>query len=345
MRSETIPSEHTDSVLCCTRHPTRRLLLSGDEAGALCFTDLTSRSPVGRLRAGDGSEAVPCVACSPGDDHTVLAGAGAALLRLDLRKDLGEAAVVDTYRVNADEVNAVAIDAGGAWAAAADDAGEAAVVSLTGGGGPKPAFKTLRRGHSNICAAAAFRPGRPAELLTGGLDCRVVRWDFTRLRQLAAFDMNGEAAASNGQFCNPPMVNCLATVVAHPTLVAAARGDGCVALYDVDYRPPAPGKGKAKGQEEGPAPGPLVWASGPHSGGHTAAANCVAFAGGGGRLYSVGNDRKMCVWNWQEAAEPAAQLAHRAKINWVCAGGGGGGGEPDAVLADVAGRLVAVYAV
>jgi hypothetical protein len=62
-------------------------------------------------------------------------------------------------------------------------------------------YKTLRRGHSNICSSVAFRPHRPWEVLSGGLDAAVVRWDFSRLRPLHTWNLSGEAAASKGVSC------------------------------------------------------------------------------------------------------------------------------------------------
>lgn len=368
MKSEVIPSQHTESVLCCTMQPhgSRRLLLSGGEDGYLCFTDLKERRCLGRLRANEG-DAIPSVCCSPTEEHSAFAAAGSSVLRLDLRKSLGEEAVLDTFNVNSDEVNSIAVDATSTWLAAGDDSGEVQVISLAQYKTPgRPNFKTLRRGHTNICSAVAFRPSRPSELLSGGLDCRMVRWDFTRLRQLTAFDMNaGAMAASNGQFCNPPMINSLSVCsepdIEFPSLIAAARGDGCVALYNADHRPAAPAastKGKkgasatataatssseADKEETNKPSGALCWAAGTHQGGHTAAVNCVTFVEGtaGQRLFSVGNDRKFCVWDWQKAVEPAAELRHRAKINWVCSASASGSGM-DAVMGDVSGRLIAV---
>ncbi len=39
---------------------------------------------------------------------------------------------------------------------------------------------------------------RPWELLSGGLDATVVRWDFNRLRPQQSWNLSAEAAASGG---------------------------------------------------------------------------------------------------------------------------------------------------
>lgn len=364
-----IPNAHTDSVLCCTIHMPRKLLLSGGEDACLCFADLSSNKHLGRLTTSEG-EAITSVVCSPADEHTAFASAGRAAFRLDLRKGLDETSVVETIKVNQDEINGLAIDASGCWLAAADDNCEVQVVAV---GGPatsasgRPLYKTLRRGHGNLASSVTFRPSRPTEVVSGGLDCRVVRWDFQKLRQLHTWDMNNETMVSNGQICNPPMVHCVtapdaAAEAPYNRLIAAARGDGCVVLYDGDFRPPAQVSGKGKqaarsgksdassskggdsgrGDEEKPDTG-LRWAAGGEQGGHTAAVNCVCFLPGtsGKALVSAGNDGKLCLWNWEAGVEPTAVLKHRAKINWVCCAAEQVLGM-DAVLADVKGRIVAV---
>ncbi len=200
--------------------------------GAICFIDLSTLKPAGRLAVPPSvGEAVPSLCGHPGEAHTLFAAAGSCVLELDLRAGLGTAAVRRCFAANADEVNCVAASAAnGGWLAAADDSGEVQVISLAPaagsaaaaadppassaagsaslsaaaaeGGWPRPArpaaYKTLRRGHSNIAAAAAFRPHRPWELLSGGLDSTVVKWDFSRLRPLQTWNLGGEATASGG---------------------------------------------------------------------------------------------------------------------------------------------------
>ena len=84
------------------------------------------------------------------------------------------------FAFSRDEVNQVAINPKGTLLAAADDAGEIAVIDLAAG----TLRRTLRGGHSNICSAAVFRENSPWELLSGGLDAEVVRWDFSGGRPL-----------------------------------------------------------------------------------------------------------------------------------------------------------------
>ena len=144
------------------------------------------------------------VCAHPGDEAGAFAAAGRAVLQLDLRRQLGGGeAVLRTFQHNTEEVNSVAASAAGSgWVAAADDAGEVVVMGLAPpAAGQPPACKTLRRGHTNICSAVAFRAHRPWELLSGGLDSAVVRWDFSRLRPLHTWNLAGEAAGGQGAQC------------------------------------------------------------------------------------------------------------------------------------------------
>ena len=123
--------------------------------------------------------------------------------------------------------------------AAADDSGQVAVVSLSS----RALVKTLRRQHTNIASCVAWRPNRAGELLSAGLDSRVIAWDAPngRVRRDAAASRlpgsavltsaahrrrswdtaevlaeveareSGAAAHSSGgeqlQMCNPPLAH------------------------------------------------------------------------------------------------------------------------------------------
>ncbi len=67
----------------------------------------------------------------------------------------------------------MALSPRGALLAAADDAGHVALVELPSG----KLLRTLKRQHTNIVSSVAWRPNKSAELLSAGLDSRVVAWD------------------------------------------------------------------------------------------------------------------------------------------------------------------------
>ena len=88
------------------------------------------------------------------------------------------AACVRRYEHSAEEVNHGAVAPRGDLLAAADDSGQVAVVSL----GSHALVKTLKRQHTNIASAVAWRPNRAGELLSAGLDSRVIAWDAPNAR-------------------------------------------------------------------------------------------------------------------------------------------------------------------
>ena len=224
--------------------PTPHPSLPGVQDGLICLTDLTTQQTVGRVQQRWG-EAVTALCPSPAESHTLYASAGQSVLALDLRRGLSSAAVAGVVTVNQEEINSLAASAAnGGWVAAGDDSGEVAVISLasfdaaaaaaaagsvgsSGGGGSKgggagagssggqPAYKTLRRGHSNICSAVAFRPHRPWELLSGGLDSCLVLWDFSRLRPKHSWNLGREAAGAGGEPQRRPPCRCVADCRRH----------------------------------------------------------------------------------------------------------------------------------
>jgi len=146
-------------------------------------------------------------------DHAVYAANGRHVVHIDIRKDIGLEAVVDSFRVNTDEINSLNIDSSGSWIAASDDGGEIQVISLSRTG-ISPIYKTLRKAHNNICCAASFRTGEKLEIISGGLDCRLVRWNVTRLRVVGSLDvglqqMSGKYSA---KFCRGFSSACIKQV-------------------------------------------------------------------------------------------------------------------------------------
>lgn len=102
-------------------------------------------------------------------------------------------AVCGSVTLNAEEINALALNEAGGWLAAGDDAGEVQLVDLSawrpGPPPARPAHRTLRRGHVNLVTALAFQPRSQWEVVSGGADCRLVHWDAGRLRQVSCARM------------------------------------------------------------------------------------------------------------------------------------------------------------
>jgi hypothetical protein len=177
--------------------------------------------------------------------------------------------------------------------------------------------------------------------------CRLVMWDFSKGRPLQILDLSDEWEASpdtSARLFNPPLIHSVATPLDDDFsdaghLAAVSRGDGAVAVYDLDYRESraasrgaASGKSKRKGAagkprkgseggdgEQGPStsggaasgvkgpgvPGRRCFIGAEH-GGHKSSAAYAGFArfGGPGEfLISGGNDGRVNFWRWQDAME------------------------------------------
>ncbi|GBF91689.1 hypothetical protein Rsub_03993 [Raphidocelis subcapitata] len=318
--------------------------------------------------AEEDPEPITALAFHPRDRSVLFAAAGPRLLRVKLPlSDSGgnagaaggggvtvtallteeQAAAPGAHEGDgADEINSISVHASGSRLAAADDGGAVRVYELPASGpGPARRVAELRGAHPPIASAVAFRRHRPWELLAGGLDSRVTRWDFSTRggRLLGAWTMGappeGEAAPAGGsdaaapRLCNPPMVHCLSTPPgdgpAARRLVAAACGDGAVAVFSVEAAGGGGGSSTGTGsagkrkpvkqqqqqqqrQQQPPqAAEPAAYAGqdvslwlGREAGGHARPASAVAFlsaAGGGRYVASGGEDRRLVVWDWQAA--------------------------------------------
>jgi plastocyanin len=211
-----------------------------------------------------------------------------------------------------------------------------------------------------ICSAVQFRPHHPWEVMSGGLDCRMLRWDYGSGRVRHSWSM-AEAQADDGEdgvhLFNPPMVHSIAVGGTDDHLsqrvVAVARGDGAVVVYDVAAAASTRSgarKGARRGEGTRAGKGGGCGGASPSGrprsvtaqlNGHAASATHVAFArfSGGRHLVSGGNDAQLVLWDWAAAAEAEAEaeqvenkavgiagvdlpgvqtVAHGDKVNWLC---------------------------
>ncbi|KAJ3272397.1 WD repeat-containing protein 53 [Terramyces sp. JEL0728] len=100
-------------------------------------------------------------------------------------------------------------------------------------------FKNFKSGHSNIASCFKFRPTTPWQCVTGGFDCFVKSWDFSR----ASLQTEYCATVVASDTFNPPFIYSLAFDEAGNTL-AAGLGDGKICIFS-DFgrgKPKLPGK-------------------------------------------------------------------------------------------------------
>lgn len=126
-----------------------------------------------------------------------------------------------------DEINQIDISPSGRFLASADDSGDTTLMDLDTG----TSYRCLSGIHENICSTVAFSSRSEAELISGGLDCQIVGWNYERNETMWCRKMGCEFG---GQVYNPPMVHCVASPLLSPDqdkwpgLSAAARGDGSI---------------------------------------------------------------------------------------------------------------------
>lgn len=383
MRCQHLSSIHTDSIICLNvikNESASAVLLSGGEDGILSFTSLSDHKYIDKITVPT-NEACTAISSNCKDFRSIAASFGQSILHLDLRKSFNQDSIVDIFTVNNDEINSISMDSTGKWVAASDDTGEVQVIALQSNGPhdiktssttakKQYQYKTLRRGHTNIASAVAFRRSSASstdQLLSGGLDCRIISWDFMRLKQLHSWNIQEESIShqESGKICNPPMVHHIATPSGSHSdslvnrIFAVARGDGYISLYDSDHRAQTSsmvsstmhhGSSKRKSTRTHSSmlysrkDSVAFWYSAPSDqGGHSGAVNGVSFLPKDERcLVSVGNDAQVCAWRWldNDSSPLVASMKHSAKINCVS---GTSSLQCDAIIGDVNGRLSCVF--
>ncbi|GJN38048.1 hypothetical protein PR202_gb27056 [Eleusine coracana subsp. coracana] len=251
---------------------------------------------------------------------------------------------LETYNYNRDEINQIAVSSKG-FLAAADDSGDVKIVSTI----QKCLYKRLREAHaslflSDLSTDLQLRTIRSLEamdsdtfylaVITGGLDSKLIAWDFSKGRTLFSIDygspelQNGSSSSSAGQCFNPAFVHSVAvseesTLGGLHKVCAVARGDGAVDVVDLEYELASV---KSKGHSR--AAGSTMGSKGTDHGdgksnhshvkrihldyamsGHTAAVSCVTFSAFGEKgkfLVSGGNDASVKLWDWSKgfSSEP-----------------------------------------
>ena len=76
---------------------------------------------------------------------------------------------------NTEEINSIELSADGRLLVSADDAGQVAVVDLEA----RTLVRALKTGHTNIASSAIFHGQNAWQVLSGGLDCQLLCWDFS----------------------------------------------------------------------------------------------------------------------------------------------------------------------
>ncbi|KAM8953578.1 WD repeat-containing protein 53 [Pelodytes ibericus] len=220
---------HSNSVLSLAVNKDN-VVASGAESGELILWS-EQGLPLGNLHL-TGECDVTCVAFSPVCSTRLYVSHGESVSVLDTRAFKEP---VETFTVNKEEINCISVNETDSLLAAADDSGALKVLDLQ----TKKVSRTLQR-HTNICSSVAFRPHRPQNLLSCGLDMQVIHWSvqktrplwITNLQQLAHDDEGAPDQNAQGQMFNPPLAHSLSVSACGNTFCCGAE-DGNIRIFQV----------------------------------------------------------------------------------------------------------------
>ncbi|XP_029374223.1 WD repeat-containing protein 53 [Echeneis naucrates] len=239
---------HSTSVLCvgASLGPDG-LLASGSEGGEVTIWSQEG-TIIGRLIL-PGEEDSTSVVFSPAAPGQLFVSHGDSVSVLDPRNLKG---TVEEYQgAGEEEINALALNDTGSALAVADDSGAVRVLELPGG----KVCRTLRR-HTNICSSVAFRPQRPNNLVSAGLDMQVMLWGLQKTRPLWTLNLQDIVEDENdhqqrpGQLFNPPLVHCV-SVGSCGNILGCAAEDGRVHLMRIGSGSKLEEQGAVKAHSQG----------------------------------------------------------------------------------------------
>eukprot|EP01134_Creolimax_fragrantissima_P002488 CFRG2488T1 len=122
----------------------------------------------------------------------------------DLPAEVPYKEALHIYKYNMDEIGQLSLDENDRYLAAADDSGEVQIIDCQ----TNKRQHKLTRGHTNICSGVAFINGRPWECVSGGLDGKLILWDWNRGVPKHVVDfMDLSQATGATPMVNPPMIN------------------------------------------------------------------------------------------------------------------------------------------
>lgn len=207
MQKSTWTGGHTSSVLSLDVNREGVLVSGGEDELCIWSKDGTSQSKLpftSHLSSGRDSKEVNSVCFCVKNPERLYASCGNKILVYDLRN---LASTVCEFQFNADEINQLDIHDKGTFLAACDDSGEIKVIDVASG----RLFKSLHNKHDNICSTVQFRSNRPWEIVSGGMDFKVVSWDISSGRPLQELNIQelGGDTQEGAYFINPPFVHSI----------------------------------------------------------------------------------------------------------------------------------------
>ncbi len=166
-------------------------------------------------------------------ENAIAISVGRSVLVYDTNKDPPNTPSQRFLNCTKEEINHLSVNSGVEFMSACDDSGDVVILDIKRRG----VFKRCS-GHDNICSCALFNPRRQWEIVSGGLDCRLIAWDYSKGKVTASMDMTRvepPATPPSSYSVNPPMVHALCFIRDSPIL-AAGLGNGKVVLVNLARR-------------------------------------------------------------------------------------------------------------
>ncbi|XP_062094389.1 cellulose synthase A catalytic subunit 8 [UDP-forming]-like [Humulus lupulus] len=340
---------HKATATCCIASRERPgLVLTTGEDGRVCWFDMRCKDVVNTMEVG--SEAISSICFSSGNENIIYVSSGREVKSFDVHL-ASSWTPLESYEYNKDEINQIACNFKSSFLAAADDSGDVKIIDIS----QKCLYKTLRAGHTSICSSVQFLPWRPWEVISGGLDSKLVMWDFSKGRPYKIVDFSlhdGSNGGSGGQCFNPAFIHAIAVpdidmLNKTEKICVVARGDGAVDVINIETElaviKSKSSKTSQKGSQSRSTNRSLKNVENTEQngrprlhldyslGGHTSAVSCVSFSlfGEKGKfLISGGNDKSIKVWDWSRYfdAEQTSSgsdilqstISLSKKVNWLC---------------------------
>lgn len=328
---------HKAAATCCvSSNPNPGIIASASEDGSICFFDLRCKDDaVIATNVTNNEAAISSLCFKSGNENVVFAASCNRIFSFDVCMASSTWKPLDAYNFNTDEINQISFSPNSYFLAAADDSGEVKIIDTR----QNCLYKTLRAVHTSICSTVQFIPWKPWSAITGGLDCKLAMWDFSKGRAQKVVDygtsqVNGEGSSNPiGQWFNPTFIHSVAVPDMDSQsklrkVCAVAKGDAVVDVIELESKPLTKsnhGKKYPTTIEDGKKI-QLDYTLG----GHTAAVSCVSFSKFGEKgkyLISGGNDASVKIWDWakyfdnaeaNETKERVLEINVKRKINWLC---------------------------
>ena len=164
---------------------------------------------------------VMSVCQSPIHHHLLAISVSSSVLCYDLRN---VSTPTQVFSHNSEEINQIRFHPHLPYTiCACDDAGEVKVLSTE----DCKLLETLTGCHSNLCTCASFLPQNPSDVVSGSMDCKLVRWNWNKATPLVEVMVHSE-----NMLVNPPMVYTLDTWEDNQC-IACGLGNGVVSVYEV----------------------------------------------------------------------------------------------------------------